>query len=87
MDDLIRRKDAERALTLLGAQLSEKHTRTVAKCICAIKDVPAVDVEPVRYGRWLNDGECSLCGHFDKRDPFGSGYCPNCGAKMDAKEE
>lgn len=48
MDDLIKRKDAERALTALGAQLSEKHHRTVVKCIRAIHDIPAVDAEPVR---------------------------------------
>lgn len=42
-EDLIKRRDAERALTVLGAQLSERQYRTVAKCICAIKDVPAAE--------------------------------------------
>lgn len=48
-----------------------------------IEKIHSVDAEPVRHGQWLNDGACSLCGAFDTRDPFGSGYCQNCGAKMD----
>lgn len=91
-DELIRRIDAERALCMLGAQLSEKHTKTVAKCVCAIKDVPAVDAYPARYGRWESDmyfeepvTRCTACkrgfaiGHKAERFQF----CPNCGAKMD----
>lgn len=91
MDDLIKRKDAERALTALGAQISEKHTRTVVKCIRAIHDVPAVDTEPVRHGK------CDFCGRGkpikaytylpDCRLQYGIAieaiYCPNCGEKMD----
>ena len=88
MDDLIKRKDAERALTALGAQLQEKHHRTVAKCVCAVKDVPAVDAEPVRRGEWTEPYKndiwdcyaCSLCGHTCESK---SRFCPECGAKMD----
>lgn len=95
MDDFIKRKDAERALTALGAQLSEKYTRTVAKCIRAIHDVPAVDAEPARHGK------CDFCGRGkpikaytylpDCGLQYGIAieaiYCPNCGAKMDAEVE
>ena len=91
MDDLIKRKEAERALTALGAQLTEKHHRTVAKCVCAVKDVPAVDAEPVRHEK------CDFCGRGkpikaytylpDCGLQYGIAieaiYCPNCGAKMD----
>lgn len=64
-----------------------------------IKDMPTVDAEPVRHGKWINreyglkrDGrhypfweryECSVCGA--KADE--SDYCPNCGAKMDAERK
>lgn len=48
---------------------------------------PNVDAVPVRHGRWTVDGECSLCGKFDAKDPFGSEYCPNCGSKMDGGDE
>lgn len=65
----------------------------------AIDALPAaIDVEPVRHGRWAHgyyptvwydSGEppewiCSLC-HDRAYNTYD--YCPNCGAKMDAKEE
>lgn len=40
-----------------------------------------------RHGRWSFDGECSECGEFDVQDPFGSAYCPHCGAKMEGGKE
>ncbi len=53
-----------------------------------IVDTPAIETEPVRYGRWRfvgsdrwNDAfECSSCGKIAMDN---SNYCPNCGAKMD----
>ena len=58
-----------------------------------IAELPAADVEPVRRGKWLNTRAenkkmCSCCGiiHFIAQYPFGKiNYCPNCGARMDAK--
>ena len=61
-----------------------------------IVHAPAIDVEPVRHGRWIGleydgyaDGcpvydlwECSECGHEHKGEDTPN-YCPNCGAKMD----
>ena len=41
------------------------------------------EYEPVRHGKWNDDGQCSECGAFDNKDPYGSKYCHNCGAKMD----
>jgi DNA-directed RNA polymerase subunit RPC12/RpoP len=54
----------------------------------AFRQTQAADVQPVRHGRWINHGwntVCSECGEdyaFAKRN-----YCPNCGAKMDLKED
>lgn len=62
----------------------------------AIGEVPVVDAEPVRHGRWIMEYEtkegrsmrCSEC-----RMVFWVGfgrdgnYCPNCGAKMDGEQE
>lgn len=59
---------------------------------------PTLDVEPVRHGRWeykfyptvwYGPGEppewiCSVC---QDRSYNTYDFCPNCGAKMDAKEE
>lgn len=62
----------------------------------AIKALPAADVASVVHGRWIHDGRriesgidwchCSECG---KSDNFcaRTNYCPNCGAKMEEKED
>ena len=65
-----------------------------ADYIYMIEDMPAVDVAPVRHGRWIEDHDylkCPECGVMVKRDFtfFDIGdwnYCPNCGAQMDEKE-
>lgn len=59
-----------------------------------IEDAPTVEAEPVRHGRWIEDGcynTCSLCGSsFDRYDDGGYyqdfDYCPKCGQPMDAKD-
>lgn len=60
----------------------------------AIQKMPegiVTDVEPVRHGRWISDGDgyhwtynCSICAWKDGY-PFNErhNFCPNCGAKMD----
>lgn len=55
-NDLIRRKDAEKALESLALQVSDSKMRTVAKCVNALHFVPAVDAVPVVHGRvvWKN---------------------------------
>ena len=56
---------------------------------CILKAIPAVDVAPVRHGRWEivvgSDGkEYMVCtGCRKQQDLTGVfSYCPNCGAKM-----
>ena len=66
-----------------------------------IEAAPAADVAPVAHGEWILVGtnehdyetsveeKCSLCGRYVYRydtQPQDN-YCPNCGAKMDAKSE
>lgn len=53
---------------------------------------PTADVVEVRHGRWEHDGSelkyrflCSECGY--KLMDVPTNYCPNCGAKMDEKEQ
>ena len=54
----------------------------------AILKIQSADVAPVCHGRWKrygkNLGECSECGEIVS---VRNNYCPNCGAKMDEKEE
>ena len=55
-----------------------------------IHELPTIDEVEVVHGRWIR-GEnwavtCSVCG-CQAIAHDGKNYCPNCGAKMDAKEE
>ena len=61
----------------------------------AIKNAPTIEAKPVVHGRWISKNAhgyewvfvCSNCDYIDGY-PFNdrSNYCPNCGAKMDEKE-
>lgn len=65
----------------------------------AIKELPAADVAPVVYGKWIvrfdgpyNRRRC-YCSHCGKHNGVGGiaqnqekPYCPNCGAKMNIKD-
>lgn len=61
-----------------------------------LENVPSADVAPVRHGRWIEHYKsdapptlkerwiCSWCGNVQT---YGiTDYCPNCGARMDAKK-
>ena len=65
--------------------------------ICFLLASPTVDAEPVRHGKWLCSDDiyetavCSVC-NFDTGEPYeyvkkSWNFCPNCGAKMERKEE
>ncbi len=67
----------------------------LATVINELEMLPAADVAPVVHGKWAYgedvDIQCSVCGvdaltEGDYRQ-VKSRYCPNCGAKMDLKEE
>ena len=56
-----------------------------------IDNVPTVDAEVVRHGRWelvhKELSKCSACGMMRNiRTQFAWAYCPNCGAKMDGDQ-
>lgn len=69
----------------------------IAKSIIHSKEqCPSADVVEVRHGEWLpypSDAymKCSICGmeYHKSRMPDVVGYCPNpnCGAKMDGKDD
>jgi len=59
-----------------------------------VRDELAVDVEPVRHGRWIMKSDpygffeipvCSECGRTTKTRNK-TKFCPNCGAKMENGE-
>lgn len=92
-DDLISRR----------ALLEKAESRVVGHGECCdyvevihIKRAPAVDAEPVVYGRWCSDGESVFCPVCDKEaieqeKPYGSTRfltprCPYCGARLEGVE-
>ena len=51
-----------------------------------LEELPAVDAEPVRHGRWVFEDadviwwwKCSEC---HSGEMYKTPFCPNCGAKM-----
>ena len=62
----------------------------------AIEEAPTIEAKSVVHGRWISKNPhgyewifvCSNCDYVDGY-PFNdrSNYCPNCGAKMDEKED
>ena len=65
-----------------------------AKNLQSISDMPAADVAPVVHGHWIEKEkysfgimyDCSLCDNRILDNGYSWNYCPNCGAKMDEKE-
>ena len=57
-----------------------------------ITDLPTADVTPVRHGRWVEYQIppmicCSNCDWATDVKEKNFNYCPNCGAKMDERNE
>ena len=61
-----------------------------------MEDAPAVDVMPLKHGRWVQQritsvdsieiSRCSLCGYPVSTMWRRTSYCPNCGCKMDLED-
>ena len=55
--------------------------------VADIDTIPRMDVEPVKYGRWIASHDefcaCSICKYPVYVGWNQTNYCPNCGAKMD----
>lgn len=69
---------------------------SIQSMIDVVGSVEAVDVQPIRHGRWTHDmytqWKCSECGNFLDFDGLNCGrgtafYCPNCGARMDGEQQ
>ena len=68
---------------------------STADYIYMIEDMPTADVAPVVHGHWIEKEkysfgimyDCSLCDNRILDNGYSWNYCPNCGAKMDEKED
>lgn len=96
MGEYIEREAAIAALDEFRLNETVSKYATVMQCRAArdaisraakvLESLPAPDVEPVRHGRWVKDGEvvvCSECGEEHAWDEYRATYCEDCGAKMD----
>ena len=94
MDKYIKKESAIKSLLndCLG-QVSYSR-EDAADCI---RYMDAVDVAPVRHGRWVKMDttgllavetvwNCSSCGYPVGVSVAGSKYCPNCGCMMDLED-
>ena len=92
MSDYIKREDALEQFDYYD--LGEYLTTQIRGMLM---DVPSADVAPVRHGRWIEHYKsdapptlksrwvCSWCGNVQT---YGAtGYCPNCGARMDGESD
>ena len=92
MDEYIERETIKSAMIHYGFKSPDM---TVTEFV--EDELPAVDVSPVRNGRWIDAyqdietnpmfmyGICSECG-FEQAISKYLNYCPNCCAKMDGAE-
>lgn len=91
--------DRGTAIAKLTALEVTEPNATMADAKRVLADIPAADVAPVVYGKWIvrfdgpyNRRRC-YCSHCGKHNGVGGiaqnqekPYCPNCGAKMNEKE-
>lgn len=65
----------------------------VQDALDAIDDMATIDAAPVVHGEWVNVvggffemGRCSVCGG-QWPTAGGLNFCPNCGAKMEVRDD
>lgn len=96
--DLINRAEALKAIEKLYVDgkfgVYNDSGEIFAKCHNAISNVPAVDAEPVRHGRWRHLGgdewRCTMCGeviHTEGTEKPEDKYCRECGTRMDGEDD
>lgn len=98
MDDLISRQEAIDAIKRCESSWSYGINTGLIKAMNAVADVPTID--PVKHGWWYITEDMPYFGHTQEYLTcsacegrlHGTGveewdYCPNCGARMDLKNE
>lgn len=93
-DAFARWLDKNHYIDKVTGKCDARQNKVLGIVISAVKNpeiCPTVDAEPVRHGRWMENGEeysfrvmrdrCSICGSTQGIDWMN--FCPNCGAKMD----
>ena len=54
-----------------------------------LEQMPTIEAEPIRHGKWIGDDLCSCCGNitevYEEYNAREFEYCPHCGARMDGE--
>ena len=81
--------DADALIVYIKKRL--RNEMVIAWLCRIIGEVPTIEAEPVKHGRWVDNGipesmlsKCSVCDY--SCGAYSFNYCPNCGAKMDLEE-
>lgn len=89
-DDLISRNDVLEIIMQYCADddgSCEKPNADLREMLDEVENIPAVDAEPVRYGRWIRQDDTFtryMCSECESKNHAGhENYCHNCGAKME----
>ena len=89
-DEYISKADASDWLKQYGQDvLHGKYKFSLMYIWKNIMDLPSADVVPVRHGKWTHKPDvygvvyCSECNY--ELHANSTSFCPNCGAKMDAR--
>ena len=93
LEELARNRYLDTPSLYYPMYMTQLNERTHFKQI--ITDLPTADVAPVRHGRWENGNPiCPVCGGDKFKDldadiwcDWQPAFCPNCGAKMDERNE
>lgn len=94
--ELIKQIDCAEAIyeALRTPMLKGTFTDTMSLAVSLVKEVPTIEAEPIKHGRWLPSDKgdctytCSECGFV--RDAYileEKAYCPRCGADMRERRE
>lgn len=93
--DYISREAAKHDIVARARVINGPDLLSREDALTALDCIPAADVRPVRWGRWIfkrgyyeaDECTCSLCGQLlttPVKDR--ANFCPNCGADMHEKE-
>lgn len=94
MAKYIEKSKLEKEILNWAICLNNPDTLSRSDALFVIDNTEAADVAPVVHGTWLlrhighgHYWECSICHATPIYVTNNTNYCPNCGAKMDAKQE
>lgn len=93
--DVLKEQYYQKMKELISSTVTNTLTFDALSLLCGsslIADAPTIEAEPVKRGKWtyhkINDTsfgyfKCSNCGN----NRWIPNYCPNCGAKMEIKND